>query len=785
MWLKTVRVLAVRVLAVLVLAALVPAGPALAQKIDVWGGGNITVGSTRQFGAYVPLSPATIRWSVNGLLGGNSTYGTISANGLYTAPAVIPAANTVRVTATSTAYPAESKTVLATITQVQPRVWSASPTTVAPGPFTLTVRGASFGSNAVVRFGGVQLATQRLSSTQLTAQGSTLAGQLGQQVSVDVLATGLGAISSDVVKVQVSASAPPQVLVQVSPTSASVATGGTRAFTASVSGAGSTAVTWAVNGITGGNASLGTISSSGVYTAPAALPSPPGVTVRATSVASPTASASASVTLTGPTVPPPPPTGPADLASARWLDQATFGPTPTELLRFKTLGAANWLAEQLAMAETPIAVPASGDNRLVAGQWLNRLSAAPDQLRQRVVYALSQFIVVSANKNPYAQETAPFLQILSRNAFGNYRTLLAEVTQSPQMGKYLDLANSNKPAAGSSANENYPRELLQLFSIGVVRLNNDGTPQLDSLGRPVPTYTQDEVQQLALALTGWTYAGPGTNNWENFSGPMVPRDVNHDLRAKRFLGCSLPANQGTVADLNAALDCVFQHPNVAPFVSLRLIRQLVKSNPSPAYVARVSAVFNNNGSGVRGDLKAVVRSILTDTEARDDSTSATGGRLRDPVQQVTALVRSLGGSIPASHLMGWDLGRAGQAVLAPASVFGFYSPLFRVPGNPALAGPEFQIYTPTEAVIRGNLMYELISNPGSSATLNLAPFIAVAGSTAALVDKVDQALLHGRMPAGLRSIVAAQIELMGSDTTARVHAALYFTALSGLHAVQH
>lgn len=771
------------------LAALVLAGPALAQKIDVWGGGNITVGSTRQFGAYVPLSPATITWSVNGVVGGNGMVGTISSSGLYTAPAVIPAANTVRVTATSTAYPAESKTVLATITQVQPRVWNTSPTTVAPGTFTLTVRGASFTSSAVVRFGGMQLATQRISSTQLTAQGSTLPGQLGQQVAVDVLATGLGAISSDVVKVQVSAAAAPQVRVQVSPTSASVATGGSQRFAATVSdgtaNVPSQAVTWAVNGVAGGNASLGTISSGGVYTAPATLPNPPSVTVRATAVASPGASASATLTLTGPVVPPPPPTGPADLASARWLEQASFGPTPTELLRFKTLGAANWLAEQLAMAETPIPVPASGDNRVVAGQWLQRLSAAPDQLRQRVVYALAQFIVVSANKNPYAQETAPFLQILSRHAFGNYRQLLADVTLSPQMGKYLDLANSNKPATGSSANENYPRELLQLFSIGLVRLNSDGSPQLDSLGRPVPTYTQDEVQQLALALTGWTYAGSGNNNWENFSGPMVPRDVNHDMRAKRFLGCSLPANQGAVADLNAALDCIFQHPNVGPFVATRLIRQLVKSNPSPAYVARVSAVFNHNGSGVRGDLKAVVRAILTDAEARDDSTSASGGRLRDPVQQVTALVRSLGGSISASHLMGWDLDRAGQAVLAPPSVFGFYSPLFRVPGMPALAGPEFQIYTPTEAMIRGNLLYALISNPGSNATLNLAPFIAVATSTTALVDKVDQALLHGRMPAGLRSIVAQQVELMGSDTTARVHAALYFTALSGLHAVQH
>jgi uncharacterized protein (DUF1800 family) len=204
-----------------------------------------------------------------------------------------------------------------------------------------------------------------------------------------------------------------------------------------------------------------------------------------------------------------------------------------------------------------------------------------------VAYALAQVFVISANKNPYANEVAPFLQILQRNAFGNFRTLLGEVTLSPQMGKYLDMANSNKPAAGSSANENFPRELMQLFTIGLQRLNADGTPVLDAQGRPIATYTQAEVQQVALALTGWTYVGSGTNNWENFSGPMVPRDVNHDLRAKAFLGCSLPAGQTAQQDLNATLDCIFRHPNVGPFIGLRLIRQLVKSNPSPAYVARV------------------------------------------------------------------------------------------------------------------------------------------------------------------------------------------------------
>ena len=180
-------------------------------------------------------------------------------------------------------------------------------------------------------------------------------------------------------------------------------------------------------------------------------------------------------------------------------------------------------------------------------QYLNRLSQAPDQLRQRVAYALSQIIVISMNKNIYPDEVVPYLQILSRNAFGNYRTLLGEISVSSQMGKYLDLARSTKPGPGGGANENYAREVMQLFSIGLYMLNPDGSQQLDAQGHPIPTYTQATIQQVALALTGWVY----TNNaWEDFSGPMVPLEANHDKTQKTFLGCTLPAGQNTTQDMN-------------------------------------------------------------------------------------------------------------------------------------------------------------------------------------------------------------------------------------------
>src|SRR6185369_3395991 len=259
-----------------------------------------------------------------------------------------------------------------------------------------------------------------------------------------------------------------------------------------------------------------------------------------------------------------------------------------------------WLDEQFALPETPINNPGGMAMSVVQSEYLARVANSPDQLRQRVAGALSQIIVISANKNIYPDEMVPYLQILSRNAFGNYRTLLDEIAHSSQMGKYLDLANSNKPAGVSAANENFARELMQLFTIGLYKLNPNGSNQLDALNHPIPAYDQFTVQQVALALTGWTFPGPANNNWEDFSGPLKAVAANHDMRAKVLVGLTLPAGQSPEADMTGVLDWLFNHQNIAPFISTRLIRALVKSNPSPAYIARISAVFADNGVGVRG-----------------------------------------------------------------------------------------------------------------------------------------------------------------------------------------
>jgi uncharacterized protein (DUF1800 family) len=402
-------------------------------------------------------------------------------------------------------------------------------------------------------------------------------------------------------------------------------------------------------------------------------------------------------------------------------------------------------------------------------------------LRQRVAYSLGQIVVTSGSKLVYADEILPWMRLLSQHAFGNYRALLKDVSMSPSMGKFLDLANSVKPGAGGGANENYARELLQLFSIGLWQLNMDGS---FSTTPPTPAYSQATVGQVALALTGWTYATapgatPQNTNWEYFGAPMETRQVNHDTSAKAFLGCSLPAGQTVAQDLDGVLDCLMQHPNTAPFVATRLIRSLVTSNPSPAYIQRVATVF----ASTNGDLKATVRAILTDTEARQDTATTNSGRLKEPVLQVCGMLRALDGQFNSGQQVTYLFDNMAQAILSPPSVFNWFSPLYHVPKS-ALFGPEFQIYTPTEATLRGNFLFQILYSSGGDYTVNLTPFQPYGNDMPGLVEKANQVLLYGRMPAGMKqAIITAATP--GYDANARILTALYLTALSGQYAVQH
>jgi hypothetical protein len=727
------------------------------------------INGTRQLTAQVSGATNTaVTWSVNNVVGGNSTVGTINSSGLYTAPAVPPSGWTVNIKATSVADPNASATCVATVRHQIPRADSVSPTTLAPGAFTLTVNGSRYVSGAQVLWNGSPLATSFVSSTRLTATGN--ATQLGN-FFVSVANPGPEAVSSTL-----TATVSSNLAVAVSPTSANLALGSTQQFQAAVTGSTNQGVSWKVNGTTGGDATVGTITQGGLYTAPSTLPASPSVTISAVSAVDGLTQGTASVSFQDPLT----------ITCGRFLEQSTFGPTPPLMAHIRQVGIQAFLEEQFVTPESawPPLATATRSNA-VTSFFLNAANGQ-DQLRQRLVHALSEIIVISMNKNTNGNEIVPWLQLLSRNAFGKYRTLLREITIDASMGKFLDLANSVKPGPRNGANENYARELMQLFSIGLYEINQDGSLKLNEQGQTIPAYTQEDVRQLALALTGWTYGNasgisPQSINSNYYPGPMLPIPANHDSSLKELLGKPL-RGRTIMADLDGAIDIIFNHSNVGPFVATRLIRALVTSNPSPAYIARVAAAFNDNGAGGRGDMKAVIKAILLDAEARNDSPPSNFGRLRTPVQHTIALMRAL--TIPTGDpsQYAYIYDSMGESMLNAPSVFGHYSPMFRIPRT-SLFGPEFQIYSATDAVNRANLFYSFFYNPWPINPA-LQPFVNVAGNSTALVNAVDNALLYGRMSPQMRTAILNALPAM-YDNNQKVMTVLYLTATSGDYLVQH
>ena len=530
---------------------------------------------------------------------------------------------------------------------------------------------------------------------------------------------------------------------------------------------------------------------------------------------------------------PPPAPAPTPVAAsdaARLLEQATFGATASDIAHVQSIGIVAYIDEQLAYAPTqytgftytPHTAPASckndGSNPPDAASLCARDQYSafqvqrdffihalnnPDQLRQRVAFALSQILVASSVEIHEAYGLADYQNILLRDALGNYRTLLQDVTLSPTMGHYLDMANSDatNPQNGTVPNQNYAREILQLFSIGLVELHPDGTPQLDASGALIPTFNGATIDGFASVFTGWTYpplAG-ATSKWTNpinFDGTMVVFPEHHQSGTKALLnGYTVAAGQTPAEDLANALDNIFNHPNVGPFIGRRLIQHLVTSNPSPAYVARVAASFANNGRGVRGDLGAVVRAILTDSEARG-ALPATNlfGHLREPALLITSALRSLGGQSDGVLLRSAS-SSMGEPVFSPETVFSFYPPSYRIPGTQTFA-PEFGIDNAATALARANFINTLIMQGGArpdttvagstGTTADLMP-LASAADNAALVAQLNQMLMHGSLPADASNIIlaAANSAAAGStDPLAAVRAATYLFLTSPQYQVE-
>ncbi len=430
-----------------------------------------------------------------------------------------------------------------------------------------------------------------------------------------------------------------------------------------------------------------------------------------------------------------------DYAAARFLHRASFGPTKESIAHLRDVGYARWLVEEMQKPAT-FTLPQTRKRNPPrhaehVNSWLITATNADDQLRQRVAYALSQFFVVSDQSGLGDEQAAlaNYYDILIANSFGNFRELMELVTLSPIMGDYLSMKGNQKPdpESGIRPDENYARELLQLFSIGLVQMDMGGTVLTDNNGIPVPTYDQQVVEAFAHVFTGWNFNQ--VDNWnypknKDWYTPMAAYQEHHDTGEKTLLnGIVLPANQTAEQDLSDALDNIFNHPNVAPFFAKHIIRQLITSNPSPEYVKRVANAFNNDGNGVRGSIAAVVTAALLDEEAMtghiDDP--QTYGKLREPVVRLVSLWRAFNGN-PANPEFeyGWLKGRIGQAPLQSPSVFNFFSPFYSQAGDIRdmnLVSPEFQIHNESSIIniTSAILAHTIWNNTVSTSEGRLAP----------------------------------------------------------------
>ncbi len=515
-----------------------------------------------------------------------------------------------------------------------------------------------------------------------------------------------------------------------------------------------------------------------------------------------------------PIIDPPPPQPPQPPVvtitreqASRFLGQAAFGADAASIDRVKSAGYAAWLDQQLALPRGTSRLDylyAKGFNAAdnnntrngISNALWHHLLAKPDVLRQRMTLALSEIVVVGvqgiANLNFKAFSAAAFMDILEANAFGNYRALLEQVSTSTAMGSFLTFRGNTKanPATGSMPDENYARELMQLFTIGLIELNIDGTPRLVG-GKVTETYAQDDVSQMARVFTGWDLDAtkPSGESPERVQNPMVQIPAKHELGEKRFLTTVIPAGTNGVQSLKIALDALMAHPNMAPFISRQLIQRLVTSNPSPAYVARVATVFNNNGSNIKGDLKATLKALLLDDEARSASNLADPafGKLREPLVRFIQWARLA--KVGSSDDL-WRVGdtsdpasRLGQSPMNAPSVFNFFRPGY-VPSSSALGGrtvPELQITSETSVAGYVNYMQQVISgignlNAASGITRDYTALLASFNDSATLLAELNVLLAAGQLSAATLAPLKTALDTIAVTTSAgqlnRLYAAL-------------
>jgi uncharacterized protein (DUF1800 family) len=927
-----------RQLALSLSLAFLPALTAIlqAQTVTITPGyTTIGVNQQLQYSAAVTGLPSTaVKWYVSGKLGGAAATGTISTNGLYTAPAVVPT-NGITVSAIGS----DNQTmgiVYVNVARPGPTITSITPSPIPTGSYAVTITGTSFKANSTyVMINGVSLSVTYVNPTTIKVVGyQPTAGTFAFQASSDSSLLGAPYMATFV-------KAGPPAPQSISPSAASMNLGGTQQFTST----GATSFTASVGSITstglytapatmpassnvkitatgpGGTAtaninlinpnpqvispstasvalggtqqftstgatswmtSAGTISSTGLYTAPASLPANGIATISVTgsngtanatvSLVPPTPSITAigngtlplgvfSATITGTGIIPSTTaqmaganlsstytngslkvsgfygkSGPASItiangsltsapfqvqvgikqalasaaASRRFLEQAAFGPTPNDAAHVQTIGMTAWINEQIAMPKVSTYAGITSSQGGMPTHFLTDAVMNPDQLRQRVGFALSEIFVTSISKLIWNENIAPFQDMLLTDSFSNFRQIMGDVTLSPAMGQYLDMANNARavPGTGAVANENYAREIMQLFTLGTNLLNQDGTLQLDSQGLPMPSYSQLQVTEFARVYTGWTYPpAPGyTAQWNaspdgnvSHNSPMVAITSQHDFGSKQLLRNYVsPANITPLQDINNALDNIFNHPNVGPFIATQMIQHLVKSNPSPTYVSHVAAAFNDDGSTqhVRGNMQAVITAVLMDAEARANDEGGndlmSDGHLQEPALFFPGMIRAFGGTMNDQNYYSGVLSELGEDVYNSPSVFNYFAPNFGVPGT-SLLGGEFQLHTPNASIVRANdvaaLMYSQYANPiqtyGPGTTVDLTPFVALAATPSTLIDALDLTLTHGTMPQAMKNTIITAVNSDSNKGVHQVQTACYLILSSNYYNVWH
>jgi uncharacterized protein (DUF1800 family) len=716
-------------------------------------GSDVRVNNQISFGLTVNgTDNPGVTLQVNGVPGGNATVGTAVSNStqgtiIYTAPAVVPApSNVVQMTITSVDNPKVSIEQDISVMNPIPILGSVTPDSFNPGPATVVLHGQKFITGAQVLVNGTAIPATFNNSTQLTANlDVTEPGN----VDLQVLNPAPGpAASSDVLAV--------------------------------------------VNG-----------------------------------------------------TPPVPVVDTAD--AARFLEQATFGATDPDIHQLSMMGYQAWLNQQFAIPATPqvplvqqelmlnnppcasndlkcntaLFLQNSNDEQFVQNAFWQQAITGNDELRERVRYALSEMLVVSSNNSSgvqnYPRGEANFEDMLGADAFKNFRTILNDVTLNPEMGIFLSMLGNDKGNATTDPDENYAREVMQLFTIGLYQLNDDGTQKLDGNGNPIPTYSNNDVMGLAKVFTGFSWQIPGNGSdagWSNCCAyvgpgygedllPMVSYTSHHSTDEKQFLGATIPAGSSNAdADLKFALDTIFNHPNVPAFVSKQLIEHLITSNPSPGYIGRVAAVFKDDGTGVRGNMQAVITAILLDPEARDTAVYSGNpqyGKVREALLRYTEWARAF---TAQSRTGSFDIQSTedpiyglGEMPLRSPTVFWWFSPQYVPPGtnlaSSNLLAPEMQMTNVSTVVGYINYMEDAIGGNSSSGPDLFASYgaeIGLAATPDQLIYRLNLLLMAGEMSSSLQSQVLAAVNAIPIPTgdqsatyaaeTSRVQTAIFLITAS-------